>query len=90
MENTKTYGYSPSDYSKFKKYANYMLFGFGLTYMFFYNGRQNMSLVLSSLAESFGTTKAAVGFISSSLFFCEIISNTIFQTRNLKVIVFRV
>ena len=70
MENTKTYGYSPSDYSKFKKYANYMLFGFGLTYMFFYNGRQNMSLVLSDLAESFGTTKAAVGFISSSLFWC--------------------
>lgn len=69
--NTKlTYGYSPTDYAKFKKYANYMLFGFAFTYMFFYNGRQNMSLAMPVMAEAFGTTKSEIGFISSALFWC--------------------
>ena len=67
---TKTYGYSPSDYAKFKKYANYTLFGFGILYMFYYNGRQNMSLVLSDLAASFGTDKAGAGMVTSALFWC--------------------
>ncbi|SFP87797.1 MFS transporter, OPA family, glycerol-3-phosphate transporter [Oscillibacter sp. PC13] len=67
---SKTYGYSQTDYTKFKKYAKYMLLGFGFTYMFFYNGRQNMSLAMPVMAEAFGTTKAEIGFISSALFWC--------------------
>ena len=68
--NTKTYGYSPSDYSKFKSYAWKMLISFGLTYLFFYNGRQNINLVLTHMAEELGTTTAAMGVVSSALFWC--------------------
>ena len=45
-----TYGYSQKDYQKFKKYAWLMLLSFGLTYLFFYNGRQNINLVLKDMA----------------------------------------
>ena len=65
-----TYGYSQKDYAKFKKYAWLMLLSFGLTYLFFYNGRQNINLVMTQMAESFGTTTAALGVVSSALFWC--------------------
>lgn len=68
--NTCTYGYSLTEYSKFKQYAWKMLLSFGLTYMFFYNGRQNINLVMTQMAESFGSTTAAMGIVSSSLFWC--------------------
>ena len=45
MENekkTETYGYTPKDYAKFRKYAIRMLIGFSIMYLFFYNGRQNI------------------------------------------------
>ena len=35
----RNYGYTATEYSKFKEYAWKMLLSFGLTYMFFYNGR---------------------------------------------------
>lgn len=66
----KTYGYSPTDYTKFKKYAWLMLLSFGLTYMFFYNGRQNINLVLTQMARDLGSNTAAMGIVSSSLFWC--------------------
>lgn len=69
-EATKTYGYSPSDYKKFKKYAWYVLLSFGFTYLFFYNGRQNINLAMSSMAEGLGTTTAGMGIVSSALFWC--------------------
>ena len=47
-----------------------MLLSFGLTYMFFYNGRQNINLVLSQMAEELGSTTAAMGVVSSALFWC--------------------
>ena len=65
-----TYGYSPNEYSKFKEYAWKMLLSFGLTYMFFYNGRQNINLVLTQMAEGLGSTTAAMGVVSSALFWC--------------------
>ncbi len=65
-----TYGYSPSEYSKFREFAWKMLLSFGLTYMFFYNGRQNINLVLSQMAEQLGSTTAAMGVVSSALFWC--------------------
>ena len=64
------YGYNPKDYAKFKKYAWLMLLSFGLTYMFFYNGRQNINLVMTQMAEGLGSTTAAMGVVSSALFWC--------------------
>lgn len=69
-QNTTTYGYNSAEYSKFREYAWKMLISFGLTYMFFYNGRQNINLVMTQMAESFGSTTAAMGIVSSALFWC--------------------
>ena len=41
-----TYGYTAEQFKKFTKHAWLMLLSFGLTYLFFYNGRQNINLVL--------------------------------------------
>ena len=65
-----TYGYTASEYKKFKKYAWLMLLSFGLTYLFFYNGRQNINLVMTQMAEDLGSTTAAMGVVSSALFWC--------------------
>ncbi len=67
---TKTYGYNEKDYAKFKEFAWKMLLSFGLTYMFFYNGRQNINLVMTQMAEGLGSTTAAMGVVSSALFWC--------------------
>ena len=69
-ETKTTYGYSKADYTKFKQFAWKMLLSFGLTYMFFYNGRQNINLVLTQMAEGLGSTTAAMGVVSSALFWC--------------------
>lgn len=69
--NTKTtFGYSKSDYKKFTKWAWLMLISFGLTYLFFYNGRQNINLVMTLMADEFSTTTAALGIVTSALFWC--------------------
>jgi sugar phosphate permease len=72
-----TYGYNQTDYAKFKKHAWLMLLSFGLTYMFFYNGRQNINLVKTDMAEFFGffnadgsVNVAPIGVVSSALFWC--------------------
>lgn len=65
-----TYGYDQADHAKFKKHAWLMLLSFGLTYMFFYNGRQNINLVMTQMAEGLGSTTAAMGVVSSALFWC--------------------
>ena len=65
-----TYGYSKTDYAKFKTFAWKMLLSFSLTYMFFYNGRQNINLVMTQMAEGLGSTTAAMGVVSSALFWC--------------------
>lgn len=65
-----TYGYSDKDYAKFKKYGWLMLLSFGLTYMFFYNGRQNINLVMTQMAEGLGSSTASLGVVSSALFWC--------------------
>ena len=64
------YGYTPGEYSKFQSFAWKMLLSFGLTYMFFYNGRQNINLVMTQMAEGLGSTTAAMGVVSSALFWC--------------------
>lgn len=66
----KNYGYTNEQYAVFKKYATMMLFGFALTYIFFYNGRQNMSLAIPLMIEEFGVTKADMGIVTSALFWC--------------------
>jgi len=66
----RTYGYTPAEYSRFKEYAWKMLLSFSLTYMFLYNGRQNINLVLTQMAEELGSTTAAMGIVSSALFWC--------------------
>ena len=68
--NKFTYGYNKADYAKFKSFAWKMLLSFGLTYMFFYNGRQNINLVMTQMAEGLGSTTAAMGVVSSALFWC--------------------
>ena len=65
-----TYGYNEKDYAKFKKHGWLMLISFGLTYLFFYNGRQNINLVMTQMAEGLGSTTAALGVVSSALFWC--------------------
>lgn len=55
---------------KFKEYAWKMLLSFGFVYLFFYNGRQNINLVMTQMAEDFETTTTAIGVISSCLFWC--------------------
>ena len=53
-----------------KKYAWEVLLSFGFVYLFFYNGRQNINLVMIQMADEFNTTTSAIGVISSSLFWC--------------------
>ena len=73
MKNHKslnTYGYNSADFAKFKKYAWLMLLSFGLTYLFFYNGRQNINLVMDLMKEEFGSSAGAIGVVTSALFWC--------------------
>lgn len=64
------FGYTPAEYKKFTKYAWLMLLSFGLTYLFFYNGRQNINLVLDAMGKDLGSGKEAMGIVSSALFWC--------------------
>ena len=70
MDHKSTYGYTAEEYIRFKEYAWKMLLSFGLTYLFFYNGRQNINLVMTQMAEELGSTTAAMGVVSSALFWC--------------------
>ncbi len=65
-----TYGYTPTQYQKFKKYAWLMLISFGVTYLFFYNGRQNINLVMKQMAAELGSSQAALGIVSAAMFWC--------------------
>ena len=55
---------------RFQKYAWLVLLSFGLMYLFFYNGRQNINLVMTQMADEFGSSTATLGVVSSSLFWC--------------------
>lgn len=66
----KTYGYSGADFAKFKKYAWLMLLSFGFTYLFFYNGRQNINLVMDLMKEEFKSDLGTIGVVTSALFWC--------------------
>ena len=55
---------------KLERYAWLVLLSFGFMYLFFYNGRQNINLVMTQMAEDLGSTTAALGVVSSSLFWC--------------------
>jgi len=63
-------GYTKPEYQKFRRHAWLMLLSFGITYLFFYNGRQNINLVMTQMAEELGSTTAALGVVSSALFWC--------------------
>ena len=64
------YGYNSEQFKKFKKYAWLMLLSFGFTYLFFYNGRQNINLVLPLMKEEFKSNLGTLGVVSSALFWC--------------------
>ena len=66
----KTYGYSSADFAKFKKYAWLMLLSFGFTYLFFYNGRQNINLVMDLMKQEFKSDLGTIGVVTSALFWC--------------------
>lgn len=70
MQEKYTYGYTQAEYTRFRSFAWKMLLSFGLTYLFFYNGRQNINLVLTQMAQELGSTTAAMGVVSSALFWC--------------------
>lgn len=70
MEIKRTYGYDKADYKKFLKYAWLMLLSFGFTYLFFYNGRQNINLVLPLMKQEFESDLGTLGVVSSALFWC--------------------
>jgi len=55
---------------RFRRTAWLVLLSFGFTYLFFYNGRQNINLVMSLMAEELNSTTAALGVVSSALFWC--------------------
>lgn len=61
---------SDSKIKKLKCYAWLVLLSFGFMYLFFYNGRQNINLVMSQMAENLDTSTSALGVVSSSLFWC--------------------
>ena len=65
-----TYGYNGQEYKKFKKYAWLTLLSFGFTYLFFYNGRQNINLVMPLMKEYFASDLGTIGVVSSALFWC--------------------
>ena len=56
--------------AKFKKHALLVLLSFGFMYLFFYNGRQNINLVMTQMANDLGSSTAAFGAVSSALFWC--------------------
>ena len=68
--NTATYGYNPVEFKKFKKHAWLMLLSFGFTYLFFYNGRQNINLVMTHMQDYFSSDLGTLGVVTSALFWC--------------------
>ncbi|MBR4864151.1 MAG: MFS transporter [Oscillospiraceae bacterium] len=70
MQSKNTYGYSKEDFSRFKKFAWLTLLSFGFMYLFFYNGRQNINLVLPLMKEAFQSDLGTLGVVSSALFWC--------------------
>ena len=56
--------------ARFRRTAWLVLLSFGFTYLFFYNGRQNINLVMTQMAEELGSTTTALGVVSSALFWC--------------------
>lgn len=61
---------APQRLARFKRQAWLVLLSFGFTYLFFYNGRQNINLVMTQMAEELGSSTAALGVVSSALFWC--------------------
>lgn len=70
MKEKSTFGYNSKDFARFKKYAWLMLLSFGFTYLFFYNGRQNINLVMPLMKEAFKSDLGTIGVVSSALFWC--------------------
>ena len=70
MQSKNTYGYSKENFARFTKYAWLTLLSFGFTYLFFYNGRQNINLVLPLMKEAFQSDLGTLGIVSSALFWC--------------------
>ena len=64
------YGYNAQDFIKFKKHAWLVLLSFGFTYLFFYNGRQNINLIMPLMKEYFASDLGTIGVVSSALFWC--------------------
>ena len=70
LKTKNTFGYNKADFAKFKKYAWLMLLSFGFTYLFFYNGRQNINLVMDLMKEEFKSDLGTIGVVTSALFWC--------------------
>ena len=70
MSEKYTYGYTAGEFKKFRKHAWLMLLSFGFTYLFFYNGRQNINLVLTLMQDAFQSNLGTLGIVSSALFWC--------------------
>ncbi len=70
MENKFTYGYTSDQFKRFTKHAWLVLLSFGFTYLFFYNGRQNINLVMNLMKQEFESDLGTLGVVTSALFWC--------------------
>lgn len=64
------FGYDKTDFKRFTKHAWLVLLSFGFTYLFFYNGRQNINLVMTLMQEEFKSDLGTLGVVTSALFWC--------------------
>ena len=65
---TKTYGYTPSQFSKFKRYGWIYLIMFSLVYMCLYCCRLNLSNASATMIDGLGWTTSDIGILTSTLF----------------------
>ena len=70
MSDKHTYGYTGAQLARFRKHGWLTLLSFGFTYLFLYNGRQNINLVLPLMREAFQSDLGTLGLVSSALFWC--------------------
>lgn len=70
MTNENEVSVTDTKSKKFQSYAWLTLLSFGFMYLFFYNGRQNINLVMSLMADGLGSSTSALGVVSSALFWC--------------------
>lgn len=68
QDHKNTYGYTPEQLIKFKKYAWVALLGFAILYCFLYTGRINISYTMPAMLEQTDWDTGDLGILSAILF----------------------